>query len=80
MLPIDPGARIGARAWVPCPSCADERGCTTCEAGRTCADHWRYLLAGAGRLLHLQCPNCAHLWAWDSGFGARPRPADGPRA
>jgi len=21
-------------------------------------------------VLHLQCPNCTHLWAWQSGFGA----------
>ena len=74
MLPIDPGADKGRRAWVPCPGCDDERGCATCEAGRTCADHWRYLLSNQGRLVHLQCPNCAHLWVWDSRFGAEGAP------
>ncbi|MEU1626533.1 hypothetical protein ABZ746_14640 [Streptomyces sp. NPDC020096] len=72
MLPIDPSADIGRRAWVPCPRCEDHQGCEPCEAGRNCADHWRYLLSNQGRLLHLQCPNCTHLWSWDSGFGAQP--------
>jgi len=69
VLPIDPTADIGRRAWLPCPSCRDHEGCATCGAGRTCSEHWRYLLASTGRLLHLQCPNCAHLWTADSGFG-----------
>jgi hypothetical protein len=69
VLPIDPSADIGRRAWLPCPSCQDHRGCETCAAGRTCARHWRYLLANNGRLLHLQCPSCTHMWSWDSGFG-----------
>ncbi|MBY8885881.1 hypothetical protein K7472_13595 [Streptomyces sp. PTM05] len=70
MLPIDPSADLGRRAWVPCPGCADHQDCGTCDAGRTCAEHWRYLLSNKGRTLHLQCPNCAHLWSHDSGFGA----------
>ncbi|MEU8911890.1 MULTISPECIES: hypothetical protein [Streptomyces] len=70
MLPLDPTADIGRRAWVPCPSCQDHQGCGTCSDGRTCADHWRYLLSNKGSVLHLQCPNCTHLWAWESGFGA----------
>ncbi|MCQ4041807.1 phage terminase large subunit family protein [Streptantibioticus rubrisoli] len=72
MLPIDPSADIGRRAWVPCPHCQDHQECDACAAGRDCADHWRYLLSNQGRLLHLQCPNCTHVWSWDSGFGAQP--------
>jgi hypothetical protein len=69
-VPIDPSADIGRRAWLPCPHCRDHDGCPTCAAGRTCPDHWRYLLSSKGRMLHLQCPACAHLWSHDSGFGA----------
>ncbi|MGW1375471.1 hypothetical protein ACWD6P_14500 [Streptomyces sp. NPDC002446] len=70
MLPLDPTADIGRRAWVPCPGCQDHQGCGTCLDGRTCHEHWRYLLSNKGSVLHLQCPNCTHLWAWQSGFGA----------
>ncbi|MFC4608538.1 hypothetical protein ACFO9E_12015 [Streptomyces maoxianensis] len=75
MLPIDPSADAGRRAWVPCPGCADHRDCAVCLAGRTCRDHWRYLLSNVGSLLHLQCSNCAHLWAHETGFGAGSRGA-----
>ncbi|MER5968327.1 hypothetical protein ABT112_01015 [Streptomyces sp. NPDC002055] len=70
MLPLDPSADIGRRAWVNCPRCRDDRDCGVCRAGRTCRDHWRYLLANSGSLVHLQCPNCTHLWAEQTGFGA----------
>jgi hypothetical protein len=66
MLPIDPSADEARRAWVACPNCDDRRGCETCAAGRTCSEHWRYLLSNQGRRVHLQCRSCAHLWAWDS--------------
>ncbi|MER6531107.1 hypothetical protein [Streptomyces sp. NPDC001508] len=70
MLPLDPQADIGRRAWVPCPHCADGDGCATCAERRTCAEHWRYLLAHNGSMLHLQCPSCAHVWDHETGFGA----------
>ncbi|MFI8101076.1 hypothetical protein [Streptomyces sp. NPDC086023] len=70
MLPLDPQADPGRRAWVTCPNCDDERGCGPCTAGRNCADHWRYLLTHTGSLLHLQCPGCTHVWVHESGFGA----------
>ncbi|GAA3430282.1 hypothetical protein ACWDTT_10065 [Streptosporangium sandarakinum] len=75
MLPIDPCADLGRRAWVPCPGCGDHRDCADCGAGRNCADHWRYLLGVTGSRLHLQCPGCTHLWVHETGFGAGgPRP------
>ncbi|MFI5972572.1 hypothetical protein [Streptomyces sp. NPDC051452] len=70
MLPLDPQADIGRRAWVNCPNCADGRDCPTCARHRVCGDHWRYLLATTGGRLHLQCPSCAHVWDHESGFGA----------
>ncbi|MEV6397029.1 hypothetical protein AB0M39_19950 [Streptomyces sp. NPDC051907] len=70
MLPLDPSADIGRRAWVPCPQCNDHEDCAVCQAGRNCRDHWRYLLSNVGSLLHLQCSNCTHLWAHQTGFGA----------
>ncbi|WP_330338702.1 hypothetical protein [Streptomyces sp. NBC_00557] len=58
MLPLDPQADPGRRAWgVDCPGC-DDRG------------RWRYLLSNTGSLLHLQCPACHHVWTHESGFGA----------
>lgn len=63
MLPIDPTADRARRAWVACPNCDDR---ATCADGDGCLDHWRYLLANRGPLVHLQCPSCAHLWSWDS--------------
>ncbi|MFB7334810.1 hypothetical protein FNH09_10175 [Streptomyces adustus] len=70
MLPLDPHADRGRRAWVPCPSCADHRACDTCADGRTCSAHWRYLLSNTGSRLHLQCPSCTHVWEHETGFGA----------
>ncbi|MBF9069570.1 hypothetical protein [Streptacidiphilus fuscans] len=70
MLPIDPHADLGRRAWVPCPSCDDSRDCGDCGAARTCSGHWRYLLANTGSRLHLQCPSCTHVWDHETGFGA----------
>jgi hypothetical protein len=75
LLPIDPAADLGRKAWVPCPRCEDHLGCATCEAGRNCPDHWRYLLSNKGSLVHLQCPGCTHLWSWETGFGSRHRPS-----
>lgn len=69
MLPIDPSADRARRVWAPCPGCRDHLGCAACREGRACADHWRYLLANKGHLVHLQCPGCGHLWTWDSRLG-----------
>jgi hypothetical protein len=69
VLPIDPQADKGRRAWVDCPRCADNQDCEPCNDRRTCLDHWRYLLSNNGRRLHLQCPSCAHLWEHDTRFG-----------
>ncbi|MGP3927335.1 hypothetical protein [Streptomyces sp. 8N616] len=66
MLPLDPDADKARRAWLPCPRCQDHRDCATCLAGRTCLTHWRYLLASAGHLVHLQCPACTHIWSEDT--------------
>ncbi|MFE9480503.1 hypothetical protein ACFYNM_18095 [Streptomyces spororaveus] len=70
MLPLDPQADPGRRAWVACPRCADAHGCEPCEQRRTCSTHWRYLLTNTGSMLHLQCPGCTHVWVHESGFGA----------
>jgi ATP-dependent helicase YprA (DUF1998 family) len=66
VLPIDPTADAGRRAWVPCPSCDQGAGCADCKSSRNCADHWQYLLSNQATLVHLQCPNCAHLWSTDT--------------
>ncbi|GHD93297.1 hypothetical protein [Streptomyces naganishii] len=77
MLPLDPQADAGRRAWVACPNCAARSGCARCEQGRGCTRHWRYLLSNTGSLLHLQCPACTHVWTHETHFGAtrsrRPR-------
>ncbi|OKI19924.1 hypothetical protein [Streptomyces sp. CB03911] len=70
MLPIDPQADIGRRAWAPCPTCRTHETCDACREGRNCADHWRYLLSNTGSLLHLQCPGCTDVWDHETGFGA----------
>ncbi|MEV7008691.1 hypothetical protein [Streptosporangium sp. NPDC051022] len=71
MLPLDPHADPGRRAWgVPCPGCRDDRDCGVCADGRNCDRHWRYLIGNTGSLLHLQCPGCTHLWNHETGFGA----------
>lgn len=73
MLPLDPQADIGRRAWVACPNCDDRRGCGTCEQGRTCSEHWRYLLSNVGSLLHLVPVVHPHLDARDP-FRCHPLP------
>jgi hypothetical protein len=65
-MPLDPTADIGRRAWFSCPRCAHGIGCPTCENGRTCADHWQYLLSSEATVLHLQCPSCTYLWRHDT--------------
>jgi hypothetical protein len=70
VLPLDPQADIGRRAWVTCPNCEDHLECATCAQGRRCSEHWRYLLTNTGSLLHLQCPSCTHIWDHETGFGA----------
>ncbi|MFD5607003.1 hypothetical protein ACFWI5_28785 [Streptomyces sp. NPDC127064] len=61
MLPLDPQAEPGRRAWLPCPNCPDGT--------------WRYLLSNTGSLLHLQCPVCHHVWSHETYFGATRPPA-----
>ncbi|MFE5491358.1 hypothetical protein ACFQ7Z_15625 [Streptomyces virginiae] len=73
MLPLDPHADPGRRAWVPCPRCPTP-DCQPCRQQRTCPTHWHYLLANTGTRLHLQCPTCTHVWSHETGFRhARPR-------
>ncbi|GAA3115299.1 hypothetical protein GCM10020254_72380 [Streptomyces goshikiensis] len=72
MLPLDPQADIGRRAWLACPSCDDARGCEPCEQRRTCSEHWRYMLSNTGSLLNLQCRSCTHVWVHESGFRRDP--------
>ena len=31
-----------------------------------CATHWQYLLSNQGTVVHLQCPDCGHLWSTDT--------------
>jgi hypothetical protein len=69
MLPIDPDADLGRRAWIDCPRCRDSRHCPDCRSERNCGAHWRYLLASSGSVLHVQCPSCAHLWDHETHFG-----------
>lgn len=69
MLPIDPHADRARRAWVDCPHCEDNRSCSVCAGPQSCTEHWRYLLASRGPVLHLQCPGCTHVWEHDSRFG-----------
>lgn len=70
MLPVDPQADIGRRAWIACPNCDDARDCAPCGERRSCSEHWRYLISNTGSLLHLQCPGCTHVWDHETGFGA----------
>jgi hypothetical protein len=76
VLPIDPDADPGRRAWLRCPACDYGTGCADCQSSRNCDMHWQYLLSNQATLIHLQCPNCAHLWATDT----RSRHGDDPAA
>lgn len=69
MLPIDPDADLGRRAWVVCPRCRDERHCEDCRSERNCGTHWRYLIGNTGSRLHVQCPACTHMWDHETHFG-----------
>jgi hypothetical protein len=66
VLPIDPHADVSRRAWLRCPSCQYGGGCPDCQSSRNCGTHWQYLLSNTGTVVHLQCPNCTHLWAIDT--------------
>jgi hypothetical protein len=66
MLPIDPTADRARRAWLQCPSCDHGRNCGDCASTRNCDTHWQYLLSNQGMVVHLQCPDCGHLWATDT--------------
>lgn len=71
MLPIDPTADRGRRAWLPCPGCDHATGCGDCEQRKNCATHWQYLLSNKGTLVHLQCSGCGYLWSTDTRRQAR---------
>ena len=66
MLPIDPDADVGRRAWLPCPNCNHGAGCQECQSSRNCGTHWQYLLSNDATVIYLQCPDCAHLWSTDT--------------
>ncbi|MFE6910117.1 hypothetical protein [Streptomyces erythrochromogenes] len=68
MLPLDPQADPGRRAWIPCPHCRDTHTCHTCQQQQTCPTHWRYLLTNTGTLLHLQCPTCTNVYTHETHF------------
>ncbi|WP_406416794.1 hypothetical protein OH809_37570 [Streptomyces sp. NBC_00873] len=68
-LPIDPQADVARRAWMACPVCDDARHCGTCADRRNCADHWRYLISTKGPVVHLQCPQCTHMWSVNTRLG-----------
>ena len=72
-MPIDPNADRARRAWLPCPACRHGRDCHDCLANRNCGRHWQYLLGNAGPVVHLQGPDCAHLWSTDTRAGAARR-------
>jgi positive regulator of sigma E activity len=63
---LDPFADITRRAWLACPNCDHGATCAECRQRRTCARHWQYLLGNTARVVHLQCPTCAHLWDHDT--------------
>ena len=65
-MPIDPTADRSRRAWLPCPGCHHGRSCGDCASERNCDTHWQYLLSNQGTVVHLQCPDCGHLWATDT--------------
>ena len=66
MLPIDPTADRGRRAWLPCPCCDHAAKCGDCRDTRNCDTHWQYLLSNKGTLVHLQCSDCGYLWSTDT--------------
>jgi transcription initiation factor TFIIS-like protein len=66
VLPIDPTADRGRRAWLPCPGGDHGAQCGDCRSTKNCAEHWQYLLSNEGTLVHLQCKDCGHLWSTDT--------------
>jgi hypothetical protein len=66
VLPIDPTADPGRRAWLPCPSCGRPDRCGDCHGPTNYGAHWQYLLSNEGTLVHLQCRDCGHLWSTDT--------------
>jgi DNA-directed RNA polymerase subunit RPC12/RpoP len=40
--------------------------CGDCQSAKNCAAHWQHLLSNKGTLVHLQCPDCGHLWSIDT--------------
>jgi len=76
VLPIDPTADQGRRAWLSCPRCNHDARCAECQSTRNCATHWQYLLSNEGTLVHLQCHDCGHLWSTDTRKRAARRRSD----
>jgi hypothetical protein len=71
VFPIDPTADRARRAWFGCPQCQHGVGCGECQSSQNCEVHWQFLLSNQAWLLHLQCPDCGHLWSVDSKAGGR---------
>ncbi|MDQ2706692.1 MAG: hypothetical protein M3Z25_03260 [Actinomycetota bacterium] len=71
---FDSTADPGRRAWLPCPRCRDDSTCESCHGGRTCAQHWRYLLGNMGGRVFVQCPSCRYRWWHNTEFGVGDRP------
>lgn len=71
---LDADADISRRAWVACRTCGQDERCRSCRAGRSCPEHWCYLLAARVRMLFVQCRRCHHRWWHDTGFGVGDRP------
>lgn len=71
MMPLDPTADIGRRAWLRCPNCDHGSDCDDCRSGRNCGKHWQYLLSNKAARVFLQCPDCAHLWDVDARASIR---------
>jgi uncharacterized Zn finger protein len=76
MMPIDPDADRGRRAWLGCPSCDHGGECPECQSMRNCNTHWQYLLSNQGPLVYLQCPTCGHVWSIDTSQRRRVRRLD----
>lgn len=71
---LDADADICRRASVSCRACDESGRCRSCRAGRTCPEHWCYLLSAQIRHLFVQCGICHRRWWHDTGVGVADRP------
>lgn len=79
MMPLDPTADIGRRAWLPCPTGDHGADCGPCQDGRNCDVHWQYLLSNKATRVYLQCPDCGDLWTTDTRDMSSARSLSGRR-